>query len=503
MRPQSAAIVLVLGLQVLRGPALAETTPRGDNLLGHRGLVRTIAAHNQPPGTIGLGTDLQYFKASDLLLSGQDHARLVNTFTASWAPLKFIEAALAFHVISDSSAGGPADELQVAVGDPEISLKGSYFRASSGFAVGGLFNLRFPSGVGFFEPAGTAAVINLSALGSWTGGSALPLSLHLNVGFTIDGSENLFDAADLAQLTPPQRFAAQVSSFNRLVTRLGVEYDTRHVGPFLELSLEPFVGSGAPGFGDSPGVLTFGARIWPTRARGLQMLAAVDIGLIGVGDGGGPTLAAGKYAYVLPRWNLVFRVSYRFDPFTKPAAPRVREDNAPVDEGPELGVVTGQVLDERTGQALGTAQIKIDGADGVSRLAVDPDRGTFHTFKLPAGRRTLVVAADGYETAKVAVEVEADGETRTTVRLKPRTSIAPGTIRGTVKGIGRAVKGATVLIPELDRTVQVGPDGVFTVEVQPGTYSVIISGQGYRTQRKSLRVREGTTVILNVELHRR
>ena len=38
---------------------------------------------------------------------------------------------------------------------------------------------------------------------------------------------------------------------------------------------------------------------------------------------------------------------------------------------------------------------------------------------------------------------------------------------------------------------------------RPGTYEIVIGAKGYRAQRKSIRVLERGTVILNVELHRR
>lgn len=497
---RSACVLLAL----LAARPAAAAPPAGENLLGHRGLVRTVAALNHPQGLVGLGTDLQFFKASDLLAQGASHSRMANSFTLTWAPLRFLEGAFGFHVISDSTSGS-ADELQVAVGDPEISLKGSY-AFHNGLGLGALFDIRFPSGVGFFEAAGTAAIVNVAALASWTGGVRLPLSLHLNLGMIIDGSENLFDAATLSQLTASQRFAVQLSSFNRFGARVGIEYDTRYLGPFLEVGFEPFLGSGAPSFSRSPGILTFGARVWPSKSHGLQLLAALDLALTGVGDGTSPTDAADKYAFVLPRWNLIFRASYRFDPFAKPAARHTEVGDQPPPPAPKRGVATGVVLDERTGSPVAAAQVAVAAGDEgtVSRLAVDPERAEFRTYPLAAGRRSLTVSATGYETATIAVQIEADRETPVQVRLRPKLSIAPGTIRGTVKGLGQggAVE-ATVLIPELDQTVQVSPDGTFTVEVKPGTYTVNISAPGYRTQRKSLRVEESSAVILNVELYKR
>jgi len=48
----------------------------------------------------------------------------------------------------------------------------------------------------------------------------------------------------------------------------------------------------------------------------------------------------------------------------------------------------------------------------------------------------------------------------------------------------------------------VGADGSFTVSLKPGEYKVVISAAKFRTQQKLIRIQEGSTVILNVELHR-
>lgn len=486
-------------------PARAET-PGGGNLIGHRGLLRMAAADNHQAGWIGIGTDFQFFQAGDLIEQSADHSRMVNTFSLVYAPIRYMEAAAAFHVTSDRSSGGAAgEELMVAVGDPELSLKGGG-GLGHGIAVGGVFDIRFPSGAGFFESALSSTTFLFAALASYTVSPDVPLSIHLNAGFQYDGSDNLFE--DKSGLSPAQLYAAQVSSFHRVVARLGLEYMTRYVGPFVELSLEPFVGGGAPGFGDSPGIISAGARAWPTSGKSLQLLAAVDVGVTGVGDGQPRALDAGKYAYVIPRWNLVLRLSYRFDAY---AEPEVRTVERPGEGGPggpvgtgvaeARGSIAGKVVDAKTGEPVWSARVKVEG-EQVSTLAVDPN-GEFTTFEVPVGSRTLVAKADGYAPATVQVDVSAGEAASTTIELTPRSAARPGTLRGTIKALrGRSPRKSTILIPSLDRTIRVRRSGAFSVELKPGVYKIVISSRGFRTQTKKIRVVEGETVILNVELHR-
>ena len=493
--PRVLALACVLTLPVV---ASAEA-PNGGNLMGQKGLLRMVSASNHPAGVISLGTDLQIYSAKNLLAEGQDHARMENTLSISWTPLRYVEAALAFHVISDSSSG-KVDELQVAVGDPEISLKGSY-EILRGLTLGGLVDLRFPSGAGYLEAAVSSTNALLAVVASYSLGERLPLAIHLNLGFLIDGSENMFE--DLTVLTPGQLYAAQISSFNRVVTRLGVEYLTRYVGPFVELSLEPYVGSGAPGFTGSPGRISFGARVWPTKQKGFQLLAAMDVGITGVGYGSRPALNQGKYSVVLPRWNLLFRLSYRFDPFQEaPAKVAVAPKKDCPPPAPRPGVVVGKVVDSRTGKPVWNAMVRVEGQEASSQ-AVAPQDGAFRTYGITPGPQVLFVAADGYDAAREQLVVKAGGKVEVTIKLKTRTAVPPGTLRGSIKDTrGRKVKGATVLIPELDRTIQVPATGAFSLTLKPGEYKVIISAPRFRTQRKTIRIQEGDTVILNVELFR-
>ena len=58
------------------------------------------------------------------------------------------------------------------------------------------------------------------------------------------------------------------------------------------------------------------------------------------------------------------------------------------------------------------------------------------------------------------------------------------------------------LIPQLNKTIPVDANGEFVVKLKPGSYQIVISARGYRTQRKEIKVPSAGTVLLNPELHR-
>lgn len=506
-------IALALATAVPCPAAAAEGAPHillgGTEPLGLRGLLRVVAAERQPRGTFALGTSYAFYRASDFLaVDGMkaDHSRVAATYAVAWTPWPLLEAALAMHVISDETTGATGDELQVAVGDPELALK-SGLALGHGLQLGGLLDLRLSSAVGFFKLSGSALNVLVAALASWQAPHELPLRAHLNVGFQLDGSTGLFD--DPTRLSPAQRQSVQLSSFDRVVARVGVEYLTRWVGPFVELNLEPFVGAGAPAFGESPGQLTLGLRGWLGARRGLQLLAALDIGLTGVGDGSPSTLDAGKFAFSTPPWALTLGVAYRFDPqpavarpalaAAAPAVPAPAADTPPAPA--ERAALSGTVVAGDNDEPLWDARVAIDG-EAASALAVDPKTGAFRSYPLPLGAARLAVSASGFETLRTAVTVAADGPPLR-LRLQRKVTASTGTLRGIVSERGgAAIATATVLLPELDRTLGVDARGNFSLELKPGEYNVVISAPRYRPQRKRLRVFEGSTVILNVELYR-
>ena len=526
--------LLVMGALTLlaSAPAVAEEVPdalvatapaepallTGGNLLGLRGLARIVSAAPHRLNQISLGMDMQFFSAGSFLNDRADgavydHSRLTNSYSIAWSPFRFLEGAFALHVISDSSelvsttAGAEQKPLQVAIGDPQLVLK-TGFSPIDGLALGAYLDILFHSGAGFFQTSFSATNIAFALLASYRISDAIPLSFHANIGFLIDGSENLFDAP--RDLSEPQRFAAQLSSFNRVIARFGVDYETRWVAPFVELSLEPYVGSGAPGFGDGPGRVTLGVKGWLGSLRGFQLMAAVDIGITGTGPLDAAALAADKYATAIPGVNFFARLSYRFDPTftrTKVVARSTGSDPAtakPTPVGPKLASISGTILDTRTNEPITEARVQIVGQRS-SALAVAKD-GSFTSHPLAVGKHRIVVIANGYEDREIEVEVKEGGSSipANTAKLTPKISIKPGTLRGIVKSraTGRALAGVTILIPELDKTIAADRDGNFSITLKPGEYTVVFSAKRMRSQSKRVRIIEGETVIRNIDLYR-
>jgi uncharacterized membrane protein len=78
-----------------------------------------------------------------------------------------------------------------------------------------------------------------------------------------------------------------------------------------------------------------------------------------------------------------------------------------------------------------------------------------------------------------------------------------GEIRGTVRSYRGKALGATITVEPGGHTVDADEDGFFKIELEPGDYVVEIVADGYRAQKKKLRVTEDGVVVLNVDLKRK
>jgi TonB-linked SusC/RagA family outer membrane protein len=76
------------------------------------------------------------------------------------------------------------------------------------------------------------------------------------------------------------------------------------------------------------------------------------------------------------------------------------------------------------------------------------------------------------------------------------------TIRGRVMEVPgqRALSGAQVTIPAIGAGVLTNASGVFVLSVPPGTYEVVVSALGHRTDRQQVTVATGQTQTINFEL---
>ncbi len=144
-------------------------------------------------------------------------------------------------------------------------------------------------------------------------------------------------------------------------------------------------------------------------------------------------------------------------------------------EGCVYDAVSGEPITWAEVTVLETGETYKVNASGCFRIPLDP--GTYH----------LNVSAWGYYYKIVEVNV----------------TLLNGTIEGWVKDAltGQGIPNASVTVVELNATTYTNATGFYSIEVPPGTYTVVASAPGYQNQSTVVTVDENQTVVLNFTLY--
>ncbi len=164
--------------------------------------------------------------------------------------------------------------------------------------------------------------------------------------------------------------------------------------------------------------------------------------------------------------------------------------------------ITGVVLDDADGKPIKWATVRI--GEETSALTVGPSSGEFTSWPLPTGEGLIriLIEAPGYVPQELVLPRGDDGQNATVeVTLLASSIVSAGQIRGRIVSArqGKPVR-ATVFLPALNERFLADPRGAFAINVEPGTYDVLISAARFVTQHKRLTVDPGDVIILNVDL---
>jgi len=163
-----------------------------------------------------------------------------------------------------------------------------------------------------------------------------------------------------------------------------------------------------------------------------------------------------------------------------------------VDEGPRLGTLNGTVTDSLTGLPV-FATITFPGVP-VSNVTSDAQTG-FFVVHVPAGELPVTVVAPGYRHSSTVLSMSRNTTQSVDFRLAPNLGAVSGAVRD---GQGRAVAGATVTIGSTSPvTVTTNAAGVYSANVEAGTWPVTAQATGYLTDNQNVTLAPNATTTLN------
>jgi hypothetical protein len=167
---------------------------------------------------------------------------------------------------------------------------------------------------------------------------------------------------------------------------------------------------------------------------------------------------------------------------------------APVAEKTERDVVIR--IHDNAGKPIVDAEVRVViGEREFPATVVEGD--VYRAGGVVNGAGHVSVAAPGF--GRVEQEIVARGDTMDLdVELEAATQTAQ--LRGLVRAFSGAPIAAEIRIEPGDRVMTADSSGTFALDLEPGKYQVTITADGYRDQRRTVRVERGGVVILNSEL---
>jgi hypothetical protein len=201
-----------------------------------------------------------------------------------------------------------------------------------------------------------------------------------------------------------------------------------------------------------------------------------------------------------PDWRAVVGVRYadvRGAPVrvVVPVPPPVeRPPPPPVDVPTPLA---GHVVDH-DGRAIARASVTIEAAGKPAIEVVTGDDGAFQATVAPGAIAVSATAPD-YQPGKAEVRVVSG--TPGTVEVVLTRAVRQGQLRGQVLAYdGKPLAAKITVTGKTTATATADAEGRYTVDLDAGSYEVVIEAEGFATQKRTVSVKLDGVTVLNVDL---
>lgn len=474
---------------------------------GSIGLLHLSSAALGPQGIVRisvLGEHLPTWR--DFPVRGASDGRSALGFSASFTPLEYLEAYLAYQTSANTNSSSTPSMIQ-AIADLKVGLKAAH-EWRPGLFAGGEVRFASFSAIGNQGFARGAFGIQPSAVLTYDPRNELPsvpVRLHANVGAAFDDTASV--VAD-RRLNTAEEFALNVNTYHRLTVGAGAELPLPFATPFIEYAFAHPLGLPAGGLAGPDGLpvspwaamqqaLTLGARV--TALRDVSFLLAADLGM---------TRKVARGIAATQPFNLYLGAAFHLDPYGRGGAGQlanVATPTAPVPPPPpparstQTGRISGLVADAATGRPVSGAIVAMLGS-GMPPVASEPQSGRFMTHELPVGSVRLLLQREGYKDARAEVLVEPGKVAALEVKLEPLARRARITMNATSN---RRSIGAQLHFRGREEQRIALPAGLPTplrTELPAGKYVVVATADGYLAQLRELEIADGAEVSLDFAL---
>ncbi|MCG8419437.1 MAG: carboxypeptidase-like regulatory domain-containing protein [Proteobacteria bacterium] len=451
------------------------------------GVHRVATAEPIAPG-IALFAGAGYGFASSVLAADDSHHRATGALAAGLAIRSWLALAVRLDGRYDrhkgDEIGTTGDRIEQGyVGDPRFMARVRTQIAPS-LSLAGQMTLWLP---GQNAPSVVPSATSIDALAVMSvTPPGWPLRVGANLGFRLDNSAESSD--DTMRLSEPDRLSLGVSEANAVLLGVGAAYWVDPIEVVGEWTWDVLIGDRAPDLGQSPLRFTAGMRVVISSSVVAQLLLEVNAA---DHPGAGP---ADPLVPFEPRISMHGGLFFHFGGPARPGAL-----SAPVPEtGP--GSITGQILGRDDRAIAGATVVVAVGND--QRQMVSDAQGRFAVSDLSSGSVAISVQKFGYKGQLTALTLKPGEQRELSLRLAMRSEaqLPPAQLRGFVRSYGGRGVRATLRVEPIGVEVTTGDDGSFRIDLEPGTYEILVSASGYRQQRRPVAVRQGGVLIVNLDL---
>lgn len=529
-------------------------------LTGGVGLLHTQHAQGGAPGQFRVAFTTEYFSAGFLCTSDfpcpdkdapNDPTRKVTSdsndhigghLALSMDFFKWLEGYLSTSAYANSNDRNRPALLQV-LGDSILGAKAHGALDKRGiFHVGGAFELWLVNGTGSvgLDGSGTSAKFRALATADLRNTEKrTPLRFSINTTYVLDNTGEVVTSTEDARktsITRIERFGLGIDRVDHFDIHLGGEIFAAQekVRPFLEYAIEvpvnrqgylcrqnnPSNDKCLANDAVAPSSLTLGARFFPWK-RGFNVLAALDIGVTGVGE---------FIEEVKPTapWMLYLGAGWAFDTNDRPPVVKERVVEKPVAAAPIGRKIRGFVHEDGKQDAVPNAIVAWANHPELTSLVTGAD-GRFTTQDLPEGPYLFSIKADGYTEGQCTTTIVRPAApppppTRPGVPPPPPSPVFAGDVQldcplvalprvGTIVGhvkdaeTGQSVGGAFVKITDAQNKELTGTaDAMGNLrleQVVPGTATAQTDAEGYLTSTEKLDIKPRTENVWDIALTKR
>jgi hypothetical protein len=485
---------LRLGLLVGLGLSFsgrAAADPPGMDSYALPGVARIGVAGAETP-RFSLASTIGYGWIESLGPVRGSHHRVMGSLAAAATPASWLNLGVRFDERYDVHPRDARGHDDSAVGDPRLFARASR-RLGERFGIGAELVAWLPGDTAPSMDPG-ATTMDFRALGSWFHPSSGTVVAAL-AGYRLDQSSNAVRHPEW--LRAGDRISLGLSEFDSVLLGVGLSQKLGQYEALGEFTGDWLVGSKSPRWNESPWRVTVGVRRRATRVISLELRADALLS-------GRPRVGPNDHLTPVES-RLAVMAGVRFEFWGKPASspppppatapkPEATPVPPPVAPVPATTTLAGKITDT-SGQGLENARVTLT-VGGKTLEADTAADGSFTIGEVPVGDVELRVQALGYVTVKRRLSARQGAGVA--VALEP--ALPAGQLRGLIRSFAGDPLSARVAVEPGGLAAQTDPEGRFELDLAPGSYRVVIEAEGFRPQKRTVRIENRGVTVINAEL---